>query len=161
MNIPNQIVVQTKSYLQIVTKLNLYIAKFGCEAVESYLDSIPLKMTKADGKHIGAYIVNKICEEFRNEGITRYDLYESNERSDALLDARLLLCVLVNRYTNLPNTEISRMFNRSRHTAKRALTDFKKLDENIPQHRKLLERFARLDTLISAYMNFKPKSKKS
>lgn len=161
MKIPQQIIVSTKEYVQIQTKLNLYIAKFGCKAVDAYLDSIPLRLTKVDGKHLGAYIIGKICQEYQEHKITRYDLFESNVRNEILAEARMLLCVLVDKYIHLQRTEISSMFSKSRHFAKRAITDFNKLDSNISAHRKLLLRFEKLDTLVSAYVEFKPKTKKS
>src|SRR3989338_3072915 len=137
MKIPNQIVIVTKEYVQIQTKLNLYIAKYGCKAVDSYLDSIPLRMTKVDGKHLGAYIIGKICQEY---GITRYDLFESSGRQDNLAEARLFICVLAERYVKLQKTEMSKMFNKSRHFAKRLLHDFNILDELI-EATQLLESF--------------------
>ncbi|ASS50161.1 MAG: hypothetical protein A3D31_11375 [Candidatus Fluviicola riflensis] len=153
MKIPNQIVIVTKEYVQIQTKLNLYIAKYGCKAVDSYLDSIPLRMTKVDGKHLGAYIIGKICQEY---GITRYDLFESSGRQDNLAEARLFICVLAERYVKLQKTEMSKMFNKSRHFAKRLLHDFNLLDENHVGDKKILARFHRLDALIKAYIDFKP-----
>lgn len=71
----------------------------------------------------------------------------------------MLLCVLVSKYVKLDNREISSMFNKSRDFAKRALSDFSKLDKTIPQHRKLLDKYKKIDTLVTAYVNFKPKSK--
>ena len=153
MKIPQQIVISTKDYVQIQTKLNLYIARYGCKAVDSYLDSIPLRLTKVDGKHLGAFIVGKICQEYR---ITHYDLFESSARQDNFAEARLLLCVFTEKYAKLHKTEISAMFNKSRHFAKRLLIEFNQLDPNHAGDKKVIARFQKLDALIGAYTDFKP-----
>lgn len=161
MNIPNQFNMQTKEFVQVFTKFCLYLSKFGAKAMEDYLDSIPVKMGKTDGKHLGAYIINKIMQEYEHieKPFTKYELYTSNERRQELSEARMLVCVFTHEYVKLDNVEISSMFNKSRDFAKRALSDFSKLDESIPAHRKLLEKHRRIDVLVSAYVNFKPKSK--
>lgn len=161
MNIPNQFNMQTKEFVQVFTKFCLYLSKFGAKAMEDYLDSIPVKMGKTNGKYLGAYIINKILKEYEHieKPFTRYELLTSNERRQELAEARMLVCVFTHVYVKLDNGEISSMFNKSRDFAKRALSDFSKLDESIPAHRKLLERYKRIDTLVSAYINFKPKSK--
>lgn len=156
MKIPQQIIVTTKEYIQIQTKLNLYIAKFGCKAVEMYLDTIPLRMRKRDGKNLGAYIISKICQEY---GITRYELFESSQRNTTT-EARQMLCVLAENHLGLTKTEVSALFNRSRHFAKRLITDFlNKQKENHPLDKPLLDKYSKLDTLIRAYVDFKPKLK--
>lgn len=153
MRIPTQIIVSTKEYIQIQTKINLYIAKYGCHAVELYLDSIPLRMRKRDGRNVGAYIENKICQEYQ---VSRYDLMETSGRGD-LTEARQMLCVLAEKHLRLTRTDISKLFNRTRHFAKRKLTDFEqKLKENHPLDKKLIDRYKKLDALISAYMDFQP-----
>lgn len=161
MNIPDNFNMQTKEFVQVFTKFCLYLSKFGAKAMEDYLDSIPVKMGKTDGKYLGAYIINKIMQEYEQieKPFTRYELLTSNERQPELLEARMLVCVFTHRYVKLNNSEISAMFNRTRDFAKRALSDFSKLDERIPPHRKLLEKYKRIDALVSAYANFKPKSK--
>lgn len=163
MNIPNQFNMQTKEFVQIFTKFCLYLTKFGAKAMDSYLDSIPVKLGKTDGKHVGAYIIGKILQEYERSGtpFTRYELFNSKERRQELSEARILVCVLTRQYVNLDNREISSMFNKTRDFAKRSLSDFAKLDEAIPAHRKLLERYNRIDTLVKAYVDFKPKWKKS
>lgn len=160
MNIPSNFNMQTKEFVQAVTKFCLYLSKFGAKAMGDYLDSIPLRMTKADGKHLGAFIIGKICQEYENtsQPITRHDLFSSKERRQDLAEARMLLCVFAHQYVQLDNSEISAMFNKTRHFAKRALSDFEKLDESIPGHRKLIAKYRKIDTLIRAYVDFKPKS---
>lgn len=156
MKIPQQIVITTKEYIQIQTKLNLYIAKYGCKVVEMYLDTIPIKMQKKDGKFLGAFIAGKVCKEFQ---ITNYQLFESTERHK-ITQARQLLCVLVEKYLQLSRVEIAAMFNRSRHFSKRMLTDFyERLRENHPLDQPFLERYHKLDMLIKAYVDFTPKNR--
>jgi len=156
MKIPQQIIITTKEYIQIQTKLNLYIAKFGCKAVEMYLDTIPLRMRKRDGKNLGAYIISKVCQEY---GITRYELFESSARNTTT-EARQLLCVFAEKYLGLTKTEISALFNRSRHFAKRLISDFQKKEkEQHPLDKPFFDRYTKLDTLIRAYLDFKPKLK--
>jgi chromosomal replication initiation ATPase DnaA len=150
-------IVSTKQYINIQTKLNLYIAKFGCETIEMYLDNLPLKVEKRDGKHLGNYIESKVCEEYK---ITHYELFESSKRKE-ISQARQLLCVFTEKYLHISRTDISLLFRRSRHFAKRLITDFnKRVEENHPFDKKLLERYKRLDTLISAYIEFSPKDDK-
>lgn len=163
MNIPDHIKIPTKEFVQIFTKFSLYLTKYGYQAMNDYLDSIPLKLVKVDGKRLGPYIISKVCKEFSIGGyeMSREDLFFSSERKQELADARMILCVLVHKYVKLNNIEISGMFNKSRHFAKRALSDFEKLDENIPGHRKLITKFKKIDALVSAYVDFVPKSKKS
>jgi hypothetical protein len=160
MNIPSNFNVQTKEFVQVFTKFCLYLSKFGTKAMEEYLDSIPVKMGKTDGKHLGAYIIGKILQEYEQTGtpFSRYDLFNSKERRQEISEARMLLCVLVHKYLNLEHREISSMFNKSRDFSKRALSEFGKLDNNIPTHRKLLAKYTKIDTLVNAYVNFKPKS---
>lgn len=161
MKIPEEFNMQTKEFVQVCAKFCLYLSKFGAKAMGDYLDSIPLRMAKVDGKHLGAFIINKICKEYENIGmpIGKYDLFTSNERRVELAEARMLLCVLTHKYIQLDNSEISAMFNKSRHFAKRALSDFEKLDETIPTHRKLLAKYKKIDALIQVYCDFTPKSK--
>lgn len=160
MKMPEHIQMGTREFVQVFTKFCLYITKYGAKEMECYLDSIPLRMAKADGKHLGAYIVNKICQEFEIGGhpMTREDLFASTKRCEELANARMLLCVLTHKYVKLDNKEISAMFNKSRHFAKRALADFSELDENIPAQRKLLAKYRKLDGLVNAYVEFKPKT---
>ena len=86
MNIPNNFNVQTKEFVQVFTKFCLYLSKFGTKAMEEYLDSIPIKMGKTDGKHLGAYIIGKILQEYENSGalFSRYELFNSKERRQEL-----------------------------------------------------------------------------
>jgi hypothetical protein len=163
MNIPNEITIPTKEFVQIFTKFCLYLTKYGAKAMEDYLDSIPLRMAKSDGKHLGAYIINTTCQEFEIDGhpLIRHELFSTKERRSEYAEARMLLCVLTNKYVKLDNSQISAMFNKTRHFAKRAISDFEKLDESIPSHRKLIAKYKKIDALISAYVDFKPKSIKS
>ncbi|NGF76844.1 hypothetical protein G5B10_13235 [Fluviicola sp. SGL-29] len=156
MKIPPQIIISTKEYVQIVTKVNLYIAKFGCKAVEMYLDTIPLRMRKRDGKNLGAYIISKVCQQYE---ITRYELFESSTRN-ITMEARQLLCVLAEKYLGLTKTEISALFNRSRHFAKRLITDFyQKKEQNHPFDKRIIDNYSKLDLLIQSYVDFKPITK--
>ena len=156
MKIPQQIIVSTREYVNIITKVNLYVAKFGCGAVERYLDSLPFRMRKRDGKNLGAYIVSKVCQQYH---ITRYDLFESSMRRN-VTEARQLMCVFAEKYLDMTKTEVSAMFNRSRHFAKRTITDFYERQElNLPFDQGMLKRFDTLNALIEAYIDFKPNSK--
>ncbi len=153
MKIPTHITISTKEYVKIQTKLTLYIAQFGCQIVEMYLDTIPLRMFKKEGKHLGAYIESKVCEEYK---VTRYELLESSSRQN-ISEARQVLCVLCEKHLNLSKTEISILFHKSRHFAKRMISNFNdKLKENHPFDKNLIERYRRLDSLIGAYVDFKP-----
>lgn len=151
--IPEKFEVYTSEYIQIQTKLNLYIAKYGCSLVLSHLDSIPLRMLKRDGKLLGAYIENKVCEEYK---ITRYDLLESACRHN-ITEARQLLCVFAEKYLQMSRTDISLLFNKSRHFTKRMIGSFQhRLEENHSYDKKLIDRFRRLDAIIGSYVDFKP-----
>ncbi len=155
MKIPKNIVVATKDYVQIMTKVNLFISIYGCEAVSQYLNSIPLHRAKKDGRNAGAFILNKVCQEYR---ITQYDIFESNERLE-LTEARQLLCVLMAKHLGFSRTQISTYFNRSRHFAKRMIGKFEiTLTENHPLDQGVIQKFNKLDRLITAYMAFKPKT---
>lgn len=156
MNVPSKILIQTKEYIEIVTKVNLYIALYGCEPLRQYLESFPLKWVKLNGRNAGAYIVNKVCEEYQ---ITQYDLFESTARLE-LSEARQVLCFLLEKHLEYNQVQISSYFNRSRHFAKRNINSFSKiLQENHPIDHKVIARFKKLDLLISAYMAFEPKTK--
>jgi hypothetical protein len=156
MKMPKQFVITTKDYIQIQTKLNLYIAKFGCKKVEAYLDSLPLRMHKQDGKNAGAYLINKICQEYK---LSQYELFESNARKE-ITDARRMLCVLAYRHLDANQNEITSQFDRTRFFASRAINDITtKVKENHPLDKELVDRFKKLDALLSAYMGFRPKSK--
>lgn len=156
MNIPKQFVITTKDYVQIQTKLNLYIAKFGCKKVEAYLDTLPLRLHKQDGKNAGAYIVNKICQEYK---ISQYELFESRARKE-ITEARKMLCIMAENHLNTSQKEISAQFDKSRFFANRAVNEIRKIvKENHPIDKPLIDRYKRLDALVSAYMGFRPKSK--
>lgn len=160
MNIPGNFNTHTKEFVQVFTKFCLLFAKFGAKKMNDYLDSIPVKMGKTNGRYTGAYIVNKVLQLYEDSDtpFSKYELYTSKERRQELAEARMLVCVFAHKYLEMDNGEISSMFNKSRDFAKRALSDFAKLDEAIPGHRKLLAKYKRVDTLINAYVNFKPKS---
>lgn len=155
MKVPKNIVVTTKDYIQIMTQVNLFISIYGCEAVRQYLNTIPLKRTKKDGRNAGGYIVNKVCQEYQ---ITQYDLFESNGRLE-ITEARQLLCVLIEKHLEFNKVQISSYFNRSRHFAKRMIGKFHIiLEENHTLDQELIARYRKLDRLITAYMAFKPKN---
>ena len=161
MNIPDNFNTQTKEFVQAFTKFCLLYAKFGATEINSYLDSIPVMIGKTDGKHLGPYIINKVVQAYEesDKPFTKYELLTSKERGQEITEARMLVCVLVHNYVKLDNGKISAMFGRTRDFAKRALSQFLKLDKSIPAHRTLLAKYQKIDTLISAYVNFKPKSK--
>ena len=161
MNIPHNFNMSTKEFVQVVTKFCLYLTKFGPKEMSDYLDSIPVKMGKMDGKHVGAYIVNKVLQEYESTDrpISKLDLYSSKERRQEIAEARMLVCVLTSKYLKLDHREVSAMFNKSRDFAKRFISDFSKLNEASPVDRKILAKYKKIDTLVSAYVNFKPKSK--
>lgn len=155
MKVPKNIVVQTKEWVQIMTKVSLYVSVYGCETVNYILDTVPLRRSKRHGRNAGAYIINKVCQEYK---ITQYDLFESTARRE-LTEARQLLCVLIEKHLGFSKTEISSHFNRSRHFAKRMIHQFnKKLEENHPIDKKVIDRYKKLDRLVTAYMEFKPKN---
>lgn len=156
MKMPKQFVITTKDYIQIQTKLNLYIAKFGCKKVEAYLDTLPLRMYKQDGKNAGAYIVNKICQEYE---ISQYELFESKARKE-ITEARQMLCILADNHLETSQKEISAQFDKTRFFANRAVREIRSiLKENHPIDKPLIDRYKKLDALVSAYMGFRPKSK--
>lgn len=160
MKVPSEINMGTKNFVQVFTKFCLYLSQFGPKAMEDYLDNLPLKMCETEGKHVRAYIANKVCQEYQESGqlISKYDLFNSTERRQDIAEARMLYCVLEHKYLQLSNVQIAREFNKSRHFTKRALIDFRELDESIPTHRKAIAKFKKLDALVHAYCNFKPKS---
>lgn len=162
MNIPNNFNMSTKEFVQVVTKFCLYLTKFGPKEMSDYLDSIPVKMGKMDGKHVGAYIINKVLQEYENtdKPISKLDFYSSKERRQEIAEARMLACVLTHKYLKLDHREISAMFSKSRDFSKRFISEFSKLEETSPIDRKLLIKFKKIDTLVQAYINFKPKSDK-
>lgn len=158
MKIPEKFLLHTRQYVQIQTKLNLYIAKYGCKAVESYLDTLPLQVRKKDSKNLGGYIVNMVAKEYQ---VPRYELFEASSYH-GLTEARQMLCVLSEKYLGIGRTELSTIFHRSRHFAKRLITEFQaKQKENHPLDKPMLDRYTRLDSLIAAYMDFKPKHPRS
>lgn len=161
MNIPDNFNTPTKEFVQAFTKFCLLYAKFGAKEINAYLDSIPVMIGKTDGKNLGTYIINKVVQAFEEEDkpFTKYELLTSKERRQEITEARMLVCVFIHNYVKLDNGKISAMFCKTRHFTKRALSDFSKLDETIPAHRKLLAKYHKIDTLVRAYVNFKPKSK--
>lgn len=157
MNIPQSITVVTKEYVEIMTKLNLYIAKYGCSWVHNYINNIPLRHRKVEGKNAGAYIVAKVCQEYK---VTEYDLFNS-KRQD-LMEAKQMLCVLVHRHLKLSNREIATYFKRTRHFVDRSIKTIEmKQKDNLPFDKKTLARFRKLDSLVGAYLAFVPKKSKS
>lgn len=155
MKVPKNIVIETKDYVQIMTQVNLFIAIYGCEAVSQYLNTIPLHKSKKNGRNAGAYILNKVCQEYK---LTQYDLFESNERLE-MTEARQLLCVLMSKHLVFTRTQISTYFNRSRHFAKRMIGKFEAtLAENHTLDQEVIKKYQKLDRLITAYMEFKPKT---
>ncbi len=155
MKIPKNIIVTTKDYVQIITQVNLFISVYGCEAVRQYLNAIPLKRMKKDGRNTGAYMVNKVCQEYK---VTEYDLFESSGRLE-LTEARQLLCVLIEKHLGFNKVQISSYFNRSRHFAKRMIGRFQEtLEENHELDQEVIAKFNKLDRLITAYMAFKPQT---
>ena len=158
MKIPEKISLNTRQYIQIQTKLNLYVARYGCKRISAYLDALPLRILKRDGKNLGAYITAMVCKEYQ---IATFELFDDSSRHD-LTEARQMVCVLSEKYLEIDRTEISTMFHRSRHFAKRLITDFyAKQKENHPLDKGLLNRFYRLDALIADYVNFIPKTQQT
>lgn len=153
LQIPKQIIVSTADYIKLQTKLNLLVALYGCQLLDTYLDNLPLRIHKRDGKLLGAYIENKICQEYK---ITRYDLAEGYPTTE-VKEARQIACYLCEKYLDLNRSVISSHFHKTRHFAKRLIKDFEqKLEENHPFDKKMIERYRRLDVLISSYVDFKP-----
>jgi len=157
MKIPKGITVGTKEYIEIITKLHLYIAKYGCVWVHKYMNNMPLKFRKVNGRNAGAYIISKICNEYQ---ITQYDLFNSNDRKE-LTEARQLLCVLVSKHLGYSQVEIASYFDKTKHFANRSISTInKKLKENHPFDKKVIDRYRKLDLLIGSYMSFKPNKSK-
>ena len=155
MKVPENIIITTKEYIQIQTQLTLFISVYGCKAVKQFLNTIPLKRIKKDGRNAGGYIVNKVCQEYN---ITQYDLFESVGRQE-LTEARQVLCVLIEKHLKFNKIQISLYFNRSRHFAKRMIGRFQKtLADNHELDAEVLKKYRKLDRLITAYMAFKPKN---
>lgn len=157
MRIPEKFSMNTRLYVQIQTKLNLYIAKYGCAQVAAYLDFLPLRLIKRDGKNLGAYIISMVSKEYC---VSRFELFEDTSRHD-IMEPRQMICVLCEKYLKVNRSDLSIMFHRSRHFAKRLIIDFyDKQKENHPLDKELLNRFSRLDALVASYVNFIPKSKR-
>ena len=156
MNIPQSITVSTKEYVEIMTKLNLYIAKYGCDWVHNYINNIPLRYRKVEGKNAGAYIVAKVCQEYK---VTEYDLF--NSKKQELTEAKQILCVLTYRHLKLTSREIATYFHRTRHFVDRSIKTMEtKMNDNLPFDKKVLARFRKLDALVGAYLAFVPKKSK-
>jgi chromosomal replication initiation ATPase DnaA len=156
MNVPSNFSVETREVIEIHTMLQLYLAQYGSNAVREYLKRVPLKIHKKNGKHLGHYIEAKVCEEFE---ITPYELYESNKRKE-VSEARQILCVLCEKHLDISRTDISELFHRSRHLAKRLITDFhKKLAVYNEENSNFLMRYKKLDSIITAYIEFQPAKK--
>lgn len=153
MKVPQEITIKTKEYVEIIAKLNLYIASYGVIWVHNYMDNIPLRYRKVNGRNAGAYIVGKICEEYE---VTEFDLYNGKGRKN-LTEPRQILCALVARHLGYSQTEISSFFGRTRFFATRSIqTINKKVKENHPFDKEIVTRFKKLDSLVSAYMSFSP-----
>lgn len=156
MNIPKAITIGTKEYVEIMTKLHLYIARYGCTWVHNYLNYIPLRYTKVKNRNAGAYIINKICHEYK---ITSFDLFNSSERNE-LTEARQLLCALVSKHLGFTQKEIASYFDKTKYFAHRSIkTINEKVRENHPFDKVVVGRYQKLDSLITAYMGFQPKNK--
>jgi len=154
-NIPRHIIIVTKDYVQIMTKVNLFISIYGCKTVSQYINTIPLNRIKKEDVNMLGYIIEKVCQVYK---ITKYDLFESNERKE-LTEARQLLCVLIEKHLGFNKTQISTYFNRSRHFAKRMIGKFQlTLKENHVLDKKVIAKYKKLDRLITGYMAFNPKT---
>lgn len=157
MKVPKAITVGTKDYVEIMTTVNLYIAMYGCKRVRTYLKNIPLRLRKVEGRNAGAYIVAKICQEYK---ITEYNLFNGTGRKD-LTEARQMLCALVHKHLGYNHAEIAAYFGKTRYFAVRGIKAMNgKLKDNLPFDKVVIARYKKLDGLISAYMVFKPKEKK-
>ena len=158
MKVPTAITIETKEYVAIMTKINLYIATYGCGWVHNYIDNIPLRFSKVDGRNAGAYIIAKVCTEYQ---VTEFDLFQDSGRKE-LTEARQVLCTLVARHLHYNQAEISAYFGKTRFFATRAIQSItQRVAENHAFDQKMITRFKKLDGLVSAYMAFKPKSKKA
>lgn len=153
MKVPKAITLGTKEYVEIITKLHLYIARYGCAWVHSYLNYIPLRYRKAKGRNAGAYIIAKICQEYR---VTQFELFNSSDRKE-LTVAKQLLCALVSKHLGYSQVEIASYFDKTKHFAHRSIhTIEEKLKENHPFDKEVIARYRKLDGLIMAYMVFDP-----
>lgn len=153
MKVPKAITIGTKEYVEIMTKLHLYIARYGCTWVHHYLNYIPLRYAKVKNRNAGAYIINKVCHTYK---ITGFDLFHSNERKE-LTEARQVLCTLVSKHLGFSQVEIASYFEKTKYFAHRSINAVnQKLKENHPFDKALIDRYKKLDALITAYMGFKP-----
>ena len=67
---------------------------------------------------------------------------------------------MAENHLNTSQKEISAQFDKSRFFANRAVNEIRKIvKENHPIDKQLIDRYKRLDALVSAYMGFRPKSK--
>jgi len=156
MNVPSKIILQTKGFAENIALVTFYQAQYGPDAINQYLKKFPMRLGKTHGRYASAYIISKVCQEYQ---IAQYDLFESSGRLE-LTEARQLLCVLIEKHVSIKQDQISSYFNRSRHFAKRMIGSFKEiLKENHPIDKKKIDRYKKLDSLIEAYMAFKPLTK--
>ena len=64
------------------------------------------------------------------------------------------------KHLGYTKTEISALFNRSRHFAKRLTADFyQRKEQNHPFDKEILDNYNKLDMLIQSYVDFKPNKK--
>lgn len=154
MRIPKNITIGTKEYVEIMTMLHLYISKYGCTWVHNYVKNIPLRHRKVNGRNAGAYIVAKVCQEYK---ITQFDLFHSNSRNE-MTEARQMLCILAAKHLGFSQVEIAGFFDKTKHFAYRSIKAMnKRIKDNHPFDKRTLARYRKLDSLIAAYMAFQPK----
>lgn len=154
MKVPKAITVGTKEYIEIMTKLHLYISKYGCAWVHKYMSNIPLKHKKVNGRNAGAYIEAKVCQEYK---VTRFDLFHTSGRKE-LTEARQMLCALVSKHLGFNQVEIASYFDKTKHFANRSIKSInERVKENHRLDKKMIARYRKLDNIISAYMEFVPK----
>lgn len=157
MKVPQAITVGTKDYVEIITKLHLYIAKYGCSWVHKYMTNLPLRHRKVNGRNAGAYIEAKVCFEYK---VTRFDLFHATGRKE-LTEARQMLCALVSKHLGYNQVEIASYFDKTKYFAHRGINSInERVKENHRLDKKMIARYRRLDNLISAYMEFVPKKSK-
>ena len=158
MKVPQQITVGTKEYVEIMTKINLYIATYGCNWVHNYINNIPLRFQKVKGRNAGGYIISKVCNEYK---VTEFDLFNGSGRKE-LTEARQVLCALIARHLRYNQKQIASYFNKSRYFATRAIQSINsRVSEKHPFDKEMIAHFTKLDGLVTSYMAFEPKTKKA
>lgn len=156
MKIPGKLNVATSEILNAQTKFLLLCAKYGCQVIDTLMDSLLLKEHDSHNKQAGRFLIGKVCEEFL---ITEYDLFESKARKE-LTDARKVYCAVAYEVFDLTQDQIGRGFGSDRNLVYRALKDITEAATSpnpAPYQKQLLQKYNRVLFRMRAYLNFKTK----